>query len=43
MEVRDEEYAVVQLETDWWHGVKHAGHATDDEGHHEADRPQHRH
>ena len=43
MEVRDQEHAVVQLEIDRRHGQQHAGHAADDEGHHEADGPQHRH
>ena len=43
VEMGDQEQAVVQLEIGGRHGHQHAGHAADDEGHHEADRPQHRH
>ena len=37
MEMRDQEQAVVQLEIGGRHGHQHAGHAADDERHHEAD------
>ena len=32
----------MQHEVGWWHGQQHAGHAADDEGHHEGNRPHHR-
>ena len=42
VEVGDEEQAVVEHEVGRRHGEQHAGHAADDEGDHEAERPQHR-
>ena len=42
VEMRDQEQAVVQLEIGRRHREQHAGHAADDEGDDEADRPQHR-
>ena len=43
MEVCDQKHAVVHLPVNGRHGQQHAGQATQDEGHHEADRPQNRH
>ncbi len=37
-----EEKTVVQHEIRWRHGQQHARHSADDEGNHEADRPQYR-
>ena len=42
VEVGHQEKAVVQHEVRRRHGQQHAGHAADDEGDHEAERPQHR-
>src|SRR5438034_47575 len=42
MEMGDQKDAVVEHEVDRWNGQQNAGHAADDEGDHEADRPQER-
>ena len=42
VEMGDQEQAVVQDEVGRRHRQQHAGHAADDEGDHEAERPQHR-
>src|SRR6202023_2151561 len=41
MEVRHEEQTVVENEVRRRRGEQHSRHAADDEGHHEADRPEH--
>ena len=43
MEMGDEEKAVVHLPIDGGHGQQHAGQATQNERHHEADGPQNQH
>jgi hypothetical protein len=42
MEMGDQEQAVVQHEVGRRHRQQHAGHAADDEGHHETHGPHHR-